>query len=108
MPRSRPPIHFGRLPEDLATSIVLCFLTPKGQRYLLLVRKPWSPALPSWDLPFAQEALAHGLQDSTSMNKIAKMGVEAVTAESTRLVAKEAADHAKQLGIEFLPWPEIG
>jgi uncharacterized protein (TIGR03067 family) len=41
-------------------------------------------------------------------NQVARVGIEAVTAEATRLAAREAEEQARKAGIEVLPWPEIG
>ena len=41
-------------------------------------------------------------------DKVAKIGIEAITAESHRFSAIEAAEEARKLGLEVLPYPEVG
>jgi RNA polymerase sigma factor (sigma-70 family) len=41
-------------------------------------------------------------------DKVAKVGIEAITAESHRFTALEAGEEARKLGLEVLPYPEVG
>ena len=41
-------------------------------------------------------------------DKVAKIGIEAITPESHRFTALEAAEEARKLGLEVLPYPEVG
>jgi thiol-disulfide isomerase/thioredoxin len=40
--------------------------------------------------------------------KIARMGIEAVTSDANRMAAREALERAKIAKIEVLSWPEVG
>src|SRR5947209_1444894 len=41
-------------------------------------------------------------------DKVARIGIEAVTADAHRIAAHEAQERAKNLKLEVLPWPQVG